>query len=50
VCQFFHPFHTSQIGLLGEQLQAYKGENSSGIEWSQLGNIKEQTLVWYKVK
>ncbi|WVZ21205.1 hypothetical protein V8G54_008527 [Vigna mungo] len=37
-----------KVGLLGEQLQAYKGQNSSGIEWSQLGNIEEQTLIWYK--
>nr|KYP61873.1 Beta-galactosidase 3 [Cajanus cajan] len=37
-----------QVGLLGEQLQVYKEQNNSDIRWSQLGNFREQTLVWYK--
>ncbi|KAH1255332.1 Beta-galactosidase 3 [Glycine max] len=37
-----------QVGLLGEQLQVYKKQNNSDIGWSQLGNIMEQLLIWYK--
>ncbi|XP_057419839.1 beta-galactosidase 6-like [Lotus japonicus] len=37
-----------QVGLLGEQLEAYNGQNSSDVEWTQLGNIMDQTLIWYK--
>ncbi|KAG5035864.1 hypothetical protein JHK87_010774 [Glycine soja] len=37
-----------QVGLLGEQLQVYKEQNNSDIGWSQLGNIMEQLLIWYK--
>ncbi|CAL0319747.1 unnamed protein product [Lupinus luteus] len=35
-----------QVGLLGEQLEVYK--NSSDIEWSELGNIINETHIWYK--
>ncbi|KAF1871179.1 hypothetical protein Lal_00020913 [Lupinus albus] len=35
-----------QVGLLGEQLEVYK--NTSDIEWSQLGNITNETQIWYK--
>ncbi|KAJ1391511.1 Glycoside hydrolase, family 35 [Sesbania bispinosa] len=38
-----------QVGLIGEQLEVYKGQNCSDIEWTQLGNnIMDQTLIWYK--
>ncbi|KAJ1401215.1 Glycoside hydrolase, family 35, partial [Sesbania bispinosa] len=38
-----------QVGLIGEQLEVYKGQNSTDIEWTQLGkNIMDQTLIWYK--
>ncbi|CAJ2641457.1 unnamed protein product [Trifolium pratense] len=39
-----------QVGLLGEQLEVYKDQNSSDIKWTQLGDIliDETTLTWYK--
>ncbi|XP_057419693.1 beta-galactosidase 6-like isoform X2 [Lotus japonicus] len=37
-----------QVGLVGEQLDIYQEANSSSTQWSQLGNITNQRLIWYK--
>ncbi|KAI4336465.1 hypothetical protein L6164_014988 [Bauhinia variegata] len=37
-----------QVALVGEQLEIYKEQTSSDIEWSPLGNTTNQTLTWYK--
>ncbi|TKY60458.1 Beta-galactosidase 16 [Spatholobus suberectus] len=37
-----------QVGLMGEQLQIYEEQSSSSIQWCQLGNTANQTLIWYK--
>ncbi|XP_027190385.1 beta-galactosidase 6 isoform X2 [Cicer arietinum] len=39
-----------QVGLLGEQLEVYKEQTSSDIEWTQLEHIMidQITLTWYK--
>ena len=47
---YFHSSRAKQVGLLGEQLEVYKEQNSINVEWNQLGNITDQTLIWYKVK
>ncbi|KAL2342889.1 hypothetical protein Fmac_004174 [Flemingia macrophylla] len=36
-----------QVGLLGEQLEIYEESNGS-IQWCELQNTTNQTLVWYK--
>ncbi|MED6124478.1 hypothetical protein PIB30_059281 [Stylosanthes scabra] len=39
-----------QVGLLGEELEVYKEQNSSDT-WNPLGNVTaNETLVWYKSK
>ncbi|KAH9321654.1 hypothetical protein KI387_016293, partial [Taxus chinensis] len=38
-----------QIGLKGEQLQFYTGENSATAPWTSGGNLpKNQPMLWYK--
>ncbi|XP_028786590.1 beta-galactosidase 6-like [Neltuma alba] len=38
-----------QVGLVGEQLQVYNEQNSGNeVQWSQLGDINNQMLTWYK--
>ncbi|XP_020203970.1 beta-galactosidase 6 isoform X2 [Cajanus cajan] len=37
-----------QVGLLGEQLEIYEEQSDSSIQWFELGNTTDQTIVWYK--
>lgn len=37
-----------KVGLLGEKLQIFSEEGSTGVQWANFAN-SSQSLTWYKV-
>lgn len=46
-----YKFIMLQVGLLGEQLQVYKEQNSeTATEWTKIDISNKKPLTWYKVR